>query len=903
MVAYDYEVLQSKDLFTLEIKDAVQKLPEALSFTSELNDFIMLFLILNPKDRPKTRTLCTHPWLCGAFDSILNPPQMNPIILLSESSFANLSNRAWNSGPRSDLTTNSYMRLNAINNNNNSVNDINNNSKNNSNDNNNNNVNNNSNNNNNNNNNSSNINSNSFLYGLNSDLIRSQHLSHAAYPSPVPSSLSSSSTFINSSANHQFKSIVSSKGNQMCSDLPFHQIKFNSDNIDKINDLHVGSGNEINVYNICDKLTGNMNHNENDDSNNVNNENNNNDIINNGDDNNNSNNNNNNDSTSSCIHSGMKITLPSLHMQTPLLPIAGMTDLIDSPRGTILSGHLSSRERERDREREKEKEKAIEKCILEKTEKNEISKPVFLSKSHGNQLSSKGILELDSKERALLENYIRSRSGSFVGSTIPSKRNSLGDLIALGDLANWSRNIKSYNNNNNNNNSNSINHNNNHNNICTTKSYDENNINTTVANSLNNTYNNAINVSNLSINSGYSNSHKFVNFNNDGDDHDNNDRKSDIFDRQGSGCLERRGSGDSERRGSGCLERRGSGDSERRGSGATIGGEKFSVLTIGSNQENFSFIKSHLPPITDYNNRFHNINDNNDNNSNHDQNSNKNDNNDINRDSDNNNNDNDYANNNNINSNNSNNENNIDTNDRMTNIQPNLSTAFTDPGSYSTLSNTGPGFCSTLTNTGPGSSSTLSSTPAPNLSFCDRKDIKGGDKRISKGNDRSDKDNERNEIISIDASNDNDNNDDDDNDNDNDSDGNQNHSALSVQVENSVVDYDWSHLSAYLSNNNCNNNSNNNSNKNKSDSGLQDSDGEHSLNTSGKNSILRNESRRNNGNGCGVSFYGYGSPSYVAPRGSFVQNAESLGSSPKKQSTSERDLSNTLRGSMVDDEN
>ena len=72
MVAYDYEVLQSKDLFTLEIKDAVQKLPESLSFTSELNDFIMLFLILNPKDRPKTRTLCRHPWLCGAFDSILN---------------------------------------------------------------------------------------------------------------------------------------------------------------------------------------------------------------------------------------------------------------------------------------------------------------------------------------------------------------------------------------------------------------------------------------------------------------------------------------------------------------------------------------------------------------------------------------------------------------------------------------------------------------------------------------------------------------------------------------------------------------------------------------------------------------------------------------------------------------
>lgn len=55
MIAYDYEVLQSKDLFTEEIRDTVNKLPRALTFSTELNDFIMQFLILNPKDRPKTR--------------------------------------------------------------------------------------------------------------------------------------------------------------------------------------------------------------------------------------------------------------------------------------------------------------------------------------------------------------------------------------------------------------------------------------------------------------------------------------------------------------------------------------------------------------------------------------------------------------------------------------------------------------------------------------------------------------------------------------------------------------------------------------------------------------------------------------------------------------------------------
>ena len=77
MIAYDYEVLQSKDLFIIEIRDTVEKLPSALTFSSELNDFIMQFLILNPKDRPKCRSICMHPWLAGAFDALLVPKGNN----------------------------------------------------------------------------------------------------------------------------------------------------------------------------------------------------------------------------------------------------------------------------------------------------------------------------------------------------------------------------------------------------------------------------------------------------------------------------------------------------------------------------------------------------------------------------------------------------------------------------------------------------------------------------------------------------------------------------------------------------------------------------------------------------------------------------------------------------------
>eukprot|EP00596_Hydrurales_sp_CCMP1899_P003596 CAMPEP_0119038458 /NCGR_PEP_ID=MMETSP1177-20130426/7418_1 /TAXON_ID=2985 /ORGANISM="Ochromonas sp, Strain CCMP1899" /LENGTH=804 /DNA_ID=CAMNT_0007001095 /DNA_START=485 /DNA_END=2900 /DNA_ORIENTATION=+ len=73
MVAYDYEVLQSKDLFTEEIFKMVETLPTLLTFDAALNDFISQLLILSSIDRPNIRTICMHPWLEGSFDALLVP--------------------------------------------------------------------------------------------------------------------------------------------------------------------------------------------------------------------------------------------------------------------------------------------------------------------------------------------------------------------------------------------------------------------------------------------------------------------------------------------------------------------------------------------------------------------------------------------------------------------------------------------------------------------------------------------------------------------------------------------------------------------------------------------------------------------------------------------------------------
>jgi hypothetical protein len=73
MIAYDYEVLQSKTDFTRAIKDTVDELPRSLNFSEPLNDFITQLLILNPTNRPKIRDICRHPWLYGAFETVVAP--------------------------------------------------------------------------------------------------------------------------------------------------------------------------------------------------------------------------------------------------------------------------------------------------------------------------------------------------------------------------------------------------------------------------------------------------------------------------------------------------------------------------------------------------------------------------------------------------------------------------------------------------------------------------------------------------------------------------------------------------------------------------------------------------------------------------------------------------------------
>lgn len=70
MSVYESAVNRNDDVFTADIMVAVEKFPKALNFSPPLNDFIMRLLTLNPANRSKTRSICTHPWLEGAFDSL-----------------------------------------------------------------------------------------------------------------------------------------------------------------------------------------------------------------------------------------------------------------------------------------------------------------------------------------------------------------------------------------------------------------------------------------------------------------------------------------------------------------------------------------------------------------------------------------------------------------------------------------------------------------------------------------------------------------------------------------------------------------------------------------------------------------------------------------------------------------
>lgn len=65
MGAYEYEILQSREKFAREIDVTVRKLSTKLpsSFSSDLKDFILKFLIMKPTERPTVAVMCNHPWV------------------------------------------------------------------------------------------------------------------------------------------------------------------------------------------------------------------------------------------------------------------------------------------------------------------------------------------------------------------------------------------------------------------------------------------------------------------------------------------------------------------------------------------------------------------------------------------------------------------------------------------------------------------------------------------------------------------------------------------------------------------------------------------------------------------------------------------------------------------------
>ncbi len=92
MTAYDYEVLQDKEVFTGTINETVQHLPEQLNFSDDLNSFILEFLQMKPSQRPTVRQLASHPWLNGMLNDDLTRQKSGRLIN---------DNRPWSPTPLS----------------------------------------------------------------------------------------------------------------------------------------------------------------------------------------------------------------------------------------------------------------------------------------------------------------------------------------------------------------------------------------------------------------------------------------------------------------------------------------------------------------------------------------------------------------------------------------------------------------------------------------------------------------------------------------------------------------------------------------------------------------------------------------------------------------------------------
>lgn len=63
MGSYDYELMQDKFKFGAEISATVKKLPEVLTFTPALNDFIVAMLKVDPMQRPIAKSACQLEWV------------------------------------------------------------------------------------------------------------------------------------------------------------------------------------------------------------------------------------------------------------------------------------------------------------------------------------------------------------------------------------------------------------------------------------------------------------------------------------------------------------------------------------------------------------------------------------------------------------------------------------------------------------------------------------------------------------------------------------------------------------------------------------------------------------------------------------------------------------------------
>jgi hypothetical protein len=278
MIAYDYEVLQSKDLFTEEIRDTVDKLPRALTFSAELNDFIMQFLILNPKDRPKCCAICRHPWLAGSFDVLLvsrgNGNGNNNSNSNGHQVQYNNGGDCYRGGGRTGMAAGSYSSNNSVR--------------------------------------IGNFGS-PLTHGLSNELHRTQPGTPTRLHSPQSNSSKS------------------------------------------LNLRPVGSFAESSYASKC--------------------------------------------------------SLPSLNIMSPRESFVPMSPLFiegETPLGS---------------------------------EKSPCPSPRAALLSHTQiMMNPKGFSGLDSKEKVLLENYIRSRSGSFIGSQVPTRRNTIGDIIPVVDMSPWQRN-------------------------------------------------------------------------------------------------------------------------------------------------------------------------------------------------------------------------------------------------------------------------------------------------------------------------------------------------------------------------------------------------------------------------------------------------------------------------------